>query len=43
MASYRFANDWDATLNVDNVTDEKYIPSLYWDQGVLRAHRAACR
>ncbi|MFZ5655978.1 MAG: TonB-dependent siderophore receptor [Pseudomonadota bacterium] len=33
MAGYRFADRWDAVLNVDNVTDEKYIPSLYWAQG----------
>jgi outer membrane receptor for ferric coprogen and ferric-rhodotorulic acid len=28
MASYDFAPDWNATLNVNNVTDEKYIESL---------------
>lgn len=28
MASYDFAGDWNATLNVNNVTDEKYIESL---------------
>ncbi len=28
MASYDFAHDWNATLNVNNVTDEKYIESL---------------
>ncbi|MGM0571021.1 TonB-dependent siderophore receptor [Marinobacter sp.] len=28
MASYDFASDWNATLNVNNVTDEKYIESL---------------
>lgn len=28
MASYDFARDWNATLNVHNVTDEKYIESL---------------
>ncbi|MBS8239493.1 TonB-dependent siderophore receptor [Marinobacter lipolyticus] len=28
MASYDFARDWNATLNVNNVTDEKYIESL---------------
>ncbi|HEY0662198.1 MAG TPA: TonB-dependent siderophore receptor [Lysobacter sp.] len=33
MARYDFAPSWNATLNVDNVTNEKYIPSLYWEQG----------
>lgn len=33
MAGYRFARGWDAVLNVDNVTDEDYIASLYWAQG----------
>ncbi|MBW4935840.1 TonB-dependent siderophore receptor [Marinobacter sp. F4206] len=28
MASYDFARHWNATLNVNNVTDEKYIESL---------------
>lgn len=28
MASYDFARSWNATLNVNNVTDEKYIKSL---------------
>ncbi|AOY88466.1 TonB-dependent receptor [Marinobacter salinus] len=28
MASYDFAHHWNATLNVNNVTDEKYIESL---------------
>lgn len=28
MASYDFAQNWNATLNVNNVTDEKYIESL---------------
>lgn len=28
MASYDFARNWNATLNVNNVTDEKYIESL---------------
>jgi outer-membrane receptor for ferric coprogen and ferric-rhodotorulic acid len=33
MARYAFADNWDATLNLDNVTGEKYLPSLYWEQG----------
>ncbi|NWO07815.1 MAG: TonB-dependent siderophore receptor [Alteromonadaceae bacterium] len=28
MASYDFARNWNATLNIHNVTDEKYIESL---------------
>lgn len=28
MASYDFSRNWNATLNVNNVTDEKYIESL---------------
>lgn len=32
MAGYDFSPQWNATLNIDNVTDEKYIPSLYWEQ-----------
>ncbi|MDX1754564.1 MAG: TonB-dependent siderophore receptor [Marinobacter sp.] len=30
MASYDFTPNWNATVNVYNVTDEKYITSLYW-------------
>jgi outer membrane receptor for ferric coprogen and ferric-rhodotorulic acid len=41
MAGYRFGNGWEATLNLDNVTDEKYIPSLYWEQGYYAAPRSA--
>ncbi|HCR44933.1 MAG TPA: TonB-dependent siderophore receptor, partial [Marinobacter hydrocarbonoclasticus] len=33
MASYDFARHWNATLNVNNVTDEKYLESLQWAQG----------
>lgn len=34
MASYGFARNWQAALNIDNVTDEKYLSSLYWaEQG----------
>ena len=39
MARYAFAENWDATLNLDNVTGEKYIPSLYWEQGFYGAPR----
>ncbi|SFM13704.1 TonB-dependent siderophore receptor [Marinobacter zhejiangensis] len=30
MANYRFSDNWTTTLNVYNVTDEKYLSSLYW-------------
>lgn len=39
MARYAIADNWDATLNLDNVTGEKYIPSLYWEQGFYGAPR----
>jgi len=41
MARYDFAGRWNVTLNVDNATDEKYIPSLYWDQAFYGAPRSA--
>ncbi|AWV07513.1 TonB-dependent siderophore receptor [Marilutibacter maris] len=41
MARYDFARRWSATLNLDNVSDEKYIPSLYWEQGYYGAPRHA--
>jgi outer membrane receptor for ferric coprogen and ferric-rhodotorulic acid len=40
MAGYRFDSGWDATLNVANVTDEKYLASLYWEQGFYAAPRS---
>lgn len=40
MAGYRSSLGWDAVLNIDNVTDEKYIPSLYWEQGFHAAPRS---
>lgn len=39
MARYEFADRWSATLNLDNATDEKYLPSLYWEQGYYAAPR----
>lgn len=33
MAHYRFNRAWDATFNAYNLTDRKYIASLYWAQG----------
>lgn len=38
MSSYAFTKDFSATLNLNNVTDEKYLTSLYWaDQGFYGA------
>ncbi|MDH5824171.1 TonB-dependent siderophore receptor [Luteimonas sp. RD2P54] len=37
MAGYRTGNGWEATLNLDNLTDEKYLGSLYWEQGYYAA------
>ena len=39
MARYEFAPGWSATLNLDNLTDEKYLTSLYWGQGYYGAPR----
>lgn len=33
MTRYDFNENLSAVLNVNNVTDEKYLTSLYWDQG----------
>ena len=41
MAGYRAGNGWEATLNLDNLTDEKYIASLYWEQGYYATPRSA--
>lgn len=41
MARYEFGDAWSATLNLDNLTDEKYLPSLYWEQGFYGAPRSA--
>jgi len=37
MARYDFDRSWSATLNVDNLTNRKYIASLYWAQGCYGA------
>jgi len=39
MARYDFAERWSATLNLDNATDKKYLPSLYWEQAYYAAPR----
>lgn len=41
MVRYDFTKNLSATLNVNNVTDEKYIASLYWSQGYWGAPRNA--
>ena len=41
MAIYDFARHWNATLNVNNVTDEKYLNSLYVGQAYYGAPRSA--
>ena len=40
MARYDFTKQWHTQLNVDNVTDKKYLNSLYWDQGFYGAPRS---
>jgi len=40
MVRYDFNKNFSATLNLDNVTDEKYITSLYWSQGYYGAPRS---
>lgn len=37
MANYDFSPSWSATLNADNLTNRKYITSLYWAQGYYGA------
>ncbi|MCL7744388.1 TonB-dependent siderophore receptor [Guyparkeria hydrothermalis] len=41
MARYEVNNQVDVTLNLNNVTDEKYLTSLQWDQGYYGAPRNA--
>ncbi|MBV5295935.1 MAG: TonB-dependent siderophore receptor [Curvibacter lanceolatus] len=41
MARYDFDAHWSATFNIDNLTDRKYINSLYWAQGFYGAPRNA--
>jgi len=40
MASYEFNDDLSAQLNVNNITNEKYLTSLYWAQGYYGAPRS---
>ncbi|GIU52571.1 TonB-dependent siderophore receptor [Shewanella sp. KT0246] len=37
MAKYQFTDDIQLTVNANNITDEKYITSLYWAQGFYGA------
>ena len=39
FANYRVNDKLDFSLNANNLTDEKYISSLYWDQGFYAAPR----
>lgn len=40
FASYEIARRYALALNVDNLTDEKYLASLYWDQAFYAAPRS---
>lgn len=37
MASYDLSSQWQIQLNADNLTDEKYLNSLYWAQAYYGA------
>ena len=39
MARYDFNQAWSATFNADNLTNRKYLTSLYWDQAYYGASR----
>jgi outer membrane receptor for ferric coprogen and ferric-rhodotorulic acid len=39
MARYAFSDRLSATLNLDNVTNRRYVASLYWSQGYYGAPR----
>lgn len=41
MASYDIDPHWTVSANLNNLTDEKYLASLYWDQGYYAAPRNA--
>lgn len=41
MANYEFDQNWSAAVNLNNVTNEKYLTSLYWDQAYYGAPRNA--
>ncbi len=41
MANYDIGNHASVALNLDNVTDKKYLSSLYWNQAYYAAPRSA--
>lgn len=41
MASYAIDEHWSVSANLDNLTDEKYLTSLYWTQAYYAAPRNA--
>ena len=41
MARYDIDPRWSISANLNNVTDQKYIASLYWDQAYYAAPRSA--
>jgi outer membrane receptor for ferric coprogen and ferric-rhodotorulic acid len=38
---YQVSRRFELALNVNNLTDEKYLTSLYWDQAFYAAPRSA--
>jgi outer membrane receptor for ferric coprogen and ferric-rhodotorulic acid len=40
MARYDFSPHLSATLNLDNMTDKKYLTSLYWTQAYYGTPRS---
>lgn len=41
MANYEIGNNVSVALNLDNLTDKKYLSSLYWNQAYYAAPRSA--
>jgi hypothetical protein len=41
MASYEIDRNWTVSANLNNLTDEKYLSSLYWTQAYYGAPRNA--
>ena len=41
MASYEIDRNWTVSANLNNLTDEKYLTSLYWTQAYYGAPRNA--
>ena len=39
FASFEFGRHFELAMNVNNLTDEKYLTSLYWDQSFYAAPR----